>query len=113
MGIPCKIAITRNLPAIHHFDKGVDFDREAERFTEALESAAGDPTGTKGAYGPGAEIATRQQGFTNIQVSSDNLLVSGEAPVSTVQNAFHTSMVNVRTKNGRIAFANSTSVRRA
>ena len=52
-----------------------------------------------------------QQGFHNIQVSPDNLLVSGEAPVSTVQTAFHTSMVNVRTRNGRMAFANATEAR--
>src|SRR6185437_15774373 len=53
----------------------------------------------------------RQQGFRNIQVTSDNLLVSGEAPVSTVQAALHTSMVNVRTRNGRMAFANATEAR--
>jgi pseudomonalisin/xanthomonalisin len=53
----------------------------------------------------------RQQGFRNLQVSSDNMLVSGEAPVSTVQSAFHTHLVNVRTHKGRMAFANSTEAR--
>ncbi len=53
----------------------------------------------------------RQQGFSNIQVTPDNLLVSGDARVATVQSAFHTSMVNVRTANGRLAFANSTPAR--
>ena len=53
----------------------------------------------------------QQQGFHNIQVSPDNLLVSGEAPVSKVQTAFHTSMVNVHTKDGRNAFANATEAR--
>jgi pseudomonalisin/xanthomonalisin len=53
----------------------------------------------------------RQQGFTNIQVTPDNLLVSGEASVAIVQRAFHTHMVNVRTKHGRMAFANSTEAR--
>ncbi|HEX7370826.1 MAG TPA: protease pro-enzyme activation domain-containing protein, partial [Rhodanobacteraceae bacterium] len=53
----------------------------------------------------------RQQGFKNIQVTPDNLLVSGEAPVATVQSAFHTNMVNVHTKHGRMAFANSTAAR--
>jgi len=68
-------------------------------------------------YGPsGAQVNQvkafmRQQGFTNIHVTPDNMLVSGEAPVSTVQAAFHTSMVNVRTKDGRMAFANSTEAR--
>src|SRR6185437_1726794 len=68
-------------------------------------------------YGPGeaqvnqVKAFLRQQGFHNVQVTSDNLLVSGEAPVSTVQAAFHTSMVNVRTKHGRLAFANATAAR--
>jgi len=68
-------------------------------------------------YGPGeaqvnqVKAFLRQQGFHNIQVTSDNLLVSGEAPVSTVQAAFHTSMVNVRTRHGRMAYANATEAR--
>ncbi|HEU0277850.1 MAG TPA: protease pro-enzyme activation domain-containing protein [Rhodanobacteraceae bacterium] len=49
----------------------------------------------------------QQHGFTDIQVSADSLLVSGEAPVAKVQAAFSTTMVNVRTKSGRLAFANS------
>ena len=52
-----------------------------------------------------------QQGFTSIKVTPDNLLVSGDASVSRVQSAFHTSMVNVRTSKGRLAFANSTPAR--
>ncbi|HEX7348890.1 MAG TPA: protease pro-enzyme activation domain-containing protein, partial [Rhodanobacteraceae bacterium] len=51
------------------------------------------------------------EGFKNLKVSADRMLVSGEAPVSTVQSAFHTNMVNVRTKHGRMAFANSTVAR--
>ena len=68
-------------------------------------------------YGPTqAQVARvkafmRQQGFHNLKVSPDNMLVSGEAPVSAVQTAFHTSLVNVRTKHGRMAFANSTVAR--
>ena len=52
-----------------------------------------------------------QQGFTHIKVTPDNLLVSGEAPVATVQSAFHTSMIDVRTAKGRLAFANATPAR--
>ena len=52
-----------------------------------------------------------KQGFTDIAVTPDNLLVSGEAPVATVQSAFHTRMVNVRTRKGRLAFANATPAR--
>lgn len=68
-------------------------------------------------YGPSAAQVNQvkaflsKQGFHNIKVSPDNLLVSGEAPVSTVQSAFNTSMVNVRTQSGRMAFANSTPAR--
>ena len=53
----------------------------------------------------------RKQGFADIAVTPDNLLVSGEAPVATVQSAFHTRMVNVRTRKGRLAFANATPAR--
>ena len=69
------------------------------------------------AYGPTVAQVNQvkafmhQQGFTHIAVTPDNLLVSGEAPVATVQSAFHTSMVNVRTRKGRLAFANATPAR--
>jgi len=53
----------------------------------------------------------RKQDFADIAVTPDNLLVSGEAPVATVQSAFHTRMVNVRTRKGRLAFANATPAR--
>jgi xanthomonalisin len=68
-------------------------------------------------YGPTAaqveqvKAFMRQQGFSNVNVSADNMLVSGEAPASTVQSAFHTTLVNVRTHNGRMTFANSTEAR--
>ena len=68
-------------------------------------------------YGPTAAQVNQvkafmhQQGFTHVAVTPDNLLVSGEAPVATVQQAFHTSMVNVRTHKGRLAFANATPAR--
>ena len=59
------------------------------------------------AYGPTVaqvdqvKAFMHKQGFTHITVTPDNLLVSGEAPVATVQQAFHTSMVNVRTSSPR------------
>lgn len=52
-----------------------------------------------------------RHGFTNIQVTPDNLLVSGEAPAAKVQSAFATHLVNVRTAKGRLAYANSTPAR--
>lgn len=75
------------------------------------------PAEFKARFGPtDAQVARvkafmRRQGFTNITASSNGLLVSGDAPASRVQAAFHTQMVEVRTADGRQAFANSADVR--
>ncbi len=53
----------------------------------------------------------RQQGFSNVRIAQDRILVSGDAPASTVQSAFHTQMIHVHTRDGRDAYANSTDVR--
>ncbi|TAN07459.1 MAG: peptidase S53 [Rhodanobacteraceae bacterium] len=57
------------------------------------------------------EAFLRQQGFHDIQVTSDNLLVSGAGSVADVQSAFNTNLVQVHTRHGRLAFANSTAAR--
>lgn len=49
----------------------------------------------------------RQRGFTNIRIAPNRLLVSGDAPASSVQSAFDTSLVSVRTHDGRQAYANT------
>ncbi len=51
----------------------------------------------------------KQSGFTNVEIAPNRLLVSGDASAGTVQRAFQTSMVSVRTHDGRMAYANSTS----
>lgn len=53
----------------------------------------------------------RGAGFHNIHVSANNLLVSADASAATVQSAFRTSMVKVRTHDGRTAFANSSGIK--
>jgi subtilase family serine protease len=50
-----------------------------------------------------------QSGFTNVEIAPNRLLVSGDASAGTVQRAFQTSMVSVRTHDGRMAYANSTN----
>ncbi|RAP59319.1 protease pro-enzyme activation domain-containing protein [Oleiagrimonas sp. MCCC 1A03011] len=67
-------------------------------------------------YGPTAAQANkvanylRRYGFQNVTIAGNNMLVSGDAPASVVQSVFHTSLQRVRTKSGRLAFANSSDV---
>jgi subtilase family serine protease len=49
-------------------------------------------------------------GFSNIKVSTNRMLVSATGNAATVQTAFKTPLVNVHTKDGRNAFANSAAV---
>lgn len=53
----------------------------------------------------------RQAGFTNVHISSNRMLVTGDASVAAVQTAFKTSLVSVRTHDGRNAFANDSAIR--
>jgi xanthomonalisin len=52
----------------------------------------------------------KRAGFTNVQVSSNRMLVSGDASAAVAQAAFKTTLVNVHTRDGRNAFANSTPI---
>jgi xanthomonalisin len=67
-------------------------------------------------YGPTAADADavanwlRQQGFANVAVSPNRVLVSASGSVAAVQSAFKTQMVRVRTHDGRNAYANSADV---
>ncbi|HJP99010.1 MAG TPA: S53 family peptidase [Rhodanobacteraceae bacterium] len=64
-------------------------------------------------YGPSEAnanaIATwlKQQGFSDVTISPNRLLVSASASAATVQSAFHTNLMRVRTHDGRNAYANS------
>jgi subtilase family serine protease len=49
----------------------------------------------------------KQQGFTNVKISPNRILVSGDAPAANVQSAFKVAMVSVKTHDGRIAYANT------
>ncbi|MFT3897757.1 MAG: protease pro-enzyme activation domain-containing protein [Thermomonas sp.] len=46
-------------------------------------------------------------GFTNVRISPNRILVSGDAPAANVQRAFQTSLASVRTHDGRMAYANT------
>ena len=52
----------------------------------------------------------KQAGFSNVSISSNRMLVSATGNAATVQSAFHTSLVSVRTHDGRSAFANSSAI---
>lgn len=64
-------------------------------------------------YSPSAEQAQavahflQLSGFTNVRISPNRILVSGDAPAANVQRAFQTSLVSVRTHDGRMAYANT------
>jgi len=51
----------------------------------------------------------KASGFTNVEIAPNRLLVSGDASAGTVQRAFQTSLVSVRTHDGRMAYANSSN----
>jgi subtilase family serine protease len=57
-----------------------------------------------------AAFLTRN-GFKNVNISSNRLLVSGDGPAGMAQTAFQTSLVHVYTHDGRYAFANSSEVK--
>jgi subtilase family serine protease len=50
-------------------------------------------------------------GFGNVSVSANRMIVSATGSAAAVKSAFNTSLVNVRTHDGRNAFANNTPVR--
>ncbi|HKT41231.1 MAG TPA: S53 family peptidase [Rhodanobacteraceae bacterium] len=52
----------------------------------------------------------RQNGFSNVTISANRVLVSADGSAATVQSAFRANMVHVRTHDGRDAYANSTDV---
>src|SRR6185437_10212828 len=49
-------------------------------------------------------------GFSNVQVSANRMLVHATGSAAAVKSAFNTSLVNVRTHDGRNAFANSSVI---
>ncbi len=49
-------------------------------------------------------------GFSNIKISANRMLVTASGSAASVKSAFNTSLVNVRTHDGRNAFANSATV---
>jgi hypothetical protein len=53
----------------------------------------------------------KRSGFSKVSTSSNHMIVNATGSVANVQSAFQTSLVNVRTHDGRSAFANSSSVK--
>ncbi len=49
-------------------------------------------------------------GFSNVEVAPNRMLVSADAPAGVVQSAFNTQLVQVLTRDGRDAFANTSAV---
>lgn len=50
-------------------------------------------------------------GFTDVRISANRMLVKATGNTAAVQSAFRTSLVNVRTQDGRNAFANNTAIK--
>ena len=50
-------------------------------------------------------------GFSNVTIAPNRMLVSADGTAATARNAFMTSFAQVRTRDGRIAFANTDDVR--
>lgn len=53
----------------------------------------------------------RAAGFRNVRISANRMLVNATGNGATVQRAFKTPLVNVRTHDGRSAYANSAAIR--
>jgi subtilase family serine protease len=52
----------------------------------------------------------KSAGFTHVQISANRMLVNATGSAAAVKSAFNTSLVNVRTHDGRNAFANSSAI---
>lgn len=52
----------------------------------------------------------KRNGFSNVTIAQNNLLVSGDATADVVASAFHTTFAHVRTKDGRDTYANTSDV---
>lgn len=52
----------------------------------------------------------KQAGFTNVSISKNRMIVNATGSAGAVHSAFKTSLVNVRTRDGRAAFANNAAV---
>ena len=52
----------------------------------------------------------KHAGFSSVSISSNRMLVQATGSAAAVKSAFNTSLVNVRTHDGRNAFANSSAV---
>ncbi len=52
-----------------------------------------------------------QHGFTNVQVAPNRLLVTADGTAASARDAFMTTFAQVRTRDGRIAYANTDAVR--
>lgn len=50
-------------------------------------------------------------GFSNIRISANRMLVTAAGSAASVKSAFNTSLVNVRTHDGRNAFANNAPIK--
>lgn len=57
-----------------------------------------------------ADFLTRA-GFRNVKIGVNRMLVSADGSAAVAQSAFGTNMVNVRTHDGRNAFANASAIR--
>jgi subtilase family serine protease len=53
----------------------------------------------------------QRAGFGNVRISANRMIVHATGSAATVQSAFQTSLVAVRTHDGRNAFANNTAIR--
>jgi len=49
----------------------------------------------------------KSSGFTNIKVAPNRILISADASAANVQRAFKTSLISVKTHDGRVAYANT------
>ncbi|HJU07649.1 MAG TPA: S53 family peptidase [Rhodanobacteraceae bacterium] len=53
----------------------------------------------------------KNAGFTNVSVSRNRMLVSADGNAAIAAHAFNTSLAQVRTRDGRVAFANTSDIR--
>src|SRR5690348_5453559 len=52
----------------------------------------------------------KSAGFTNIKISASRMLVNADGTAAVASRAFHTSFAQVRTSDGRTAFANTSAI---
>jgi subtilase family serine protease len=64
-----------------------------------------------GAQAQAVAAFLKRAGFSNVEISSNRMIVNATGNAAAIKSAFQTSLVSVRTRDGRTAYANNSAIR--